>query len=204
MKMKRFLIVFAALIMTASSMWGKDEEVIVTRQLLLSQRNSLPEKTITVEAKKLTFNKKADANLVNALMMVMDTIAQEDYMNRTFVLLIDPKGDGRISIAAHSDDIVTNGRNSDIMLGDMQHGRCHFVVLMSKVNGQLLDNTFKRQSKVKFVQEFEFVDFKTPNYPTSVIAEWTAGGVFKWVNIVINEDPYDTDGDNSRQTDVRE
>ena len=56
----------------------------------MGQRSSLPEKTIMVEMKRLAFDKKADADLVSAITQVMDTIAQEDYMNRTFVLLLDP------------------------------------------------------------------------------------------------------------------
>ena len=189
MNMKRLLITLAALMLLPASLWAKDDEVIVTRQLTMSQRGSLPEKTITVETKRLTFSKKADPELVDAITQLMDTIAQEDYQNRTFVLLLEPKGNGETSIAIHSDDIVKHGRrDATIYWGTIEHKRYHFVVLTGKENSALLEQTFKRQGKVKFVQEFEFVDFKTPNYPTNVIGQWSAGKGLKLLTVIINED----------------
>lgn len=189
--MKRLVIAFIAIALAATSLWAKDEEVIVTRQLTLSQRNSLPEKTITVEMKQLVPAKKADAALVAAINQVMDTIAAEEYQSRTFVLFIEPKASGEIAIAAHNDDIVTRGSKQQdaIYYGDLAHGRYHFVLLTGKNNVPLLEQTFKRQGKVKFVQEFEFVDFKTPIYPTSVIALWSPAKGLTWETVIINEDP---------------
>ena len=175
--------------MTAGSLWAKDDEIIVTRQLTMGQRKSLPEKAITVETKRLAFNKKAEKELIEAIQLVMDTIAQEDYQNRTFVMLIEPKSDGSIAIAVRSDDIVTLGKkDAAIYYGVIDHKRYHFVVLTGKDNMPLLEQTFKRQDKVKFVQEFEFVDFKTPNYPTNVICQWTPGKGAKLLTVIINED----------------
>lgn len=178
-----------AMMLTSGSLWAKDDEVIVTRQLTLSQRKSLPDKTITTDVKRLTFNKKADASLVDAITQVMDTIASEDYQNRTFVLLLEGKTDGTIAIAARNDDIVTRGsKDASIYYGELEHKRYHFVVLTGKDNQELLEQTFKRQGKVKFVQEFEFVDFPTPRYPTNVIGEWSPSTGFKWKTVTINED----------------
>ena len=179
-----------SLCLAAGAMWAKDDEVIVTRQLTVAQRNTQPEKTITTETKRLTFNKKADITLVDAITQVMDTIAQEDYQNRTFILLLDPTADGTIAIGARNDDIVTRGsKDASIYYGDLEHKRYHFVVLTAKDNQPLLEKTFKRQGKVKFVQEFEFVDFPAPRYPTNVISEWSREKGFKWLTIIINEDP---------------
>ena len=179
-----------ALALMAGSLWAKDDEVIVTRQLTMSQRSSLPEKTITVETKHLAPVKKADAGLIDAITQVMDTIASEDYQNRTFVLLLEPKSDGTIAIAARNDDIVTRGsKDPTIYYGELEHNRYHFVVLTGKDNMALLEQTFKRQGKVKFVQEFEFVDFPTPRYPTNVVGEWSPATGFKWLTVIINEDP---------------
>ena len=190
MNRKRFSIVVAAVLLAACSLWAKDDEVIVTRQLTMSQRNSLPEKTITVETKRLAPAKKADAGLIDAITQVMDTIASEDYQNRTFVLLLEPKSDGTIAIAARNDDIVTRGsKDAAIYYGELEHNRYHFVVLTGKDNMALLEQTFKRQGKVKFVQEFEFVDFPTPRYPTNVIGEWSPNNGFQWLTVIINEDP---------------
>ena len=188
--MKRLLITLTAAVLVAGSLWAKDDEVIVTRQLTMSQRNALPEKTISVEMKRLAFNKKTDPGLVDAITQVMDTIAHEDYMNRTFVLLLEPKGDGEVSIAVHSDDIVTRGKqNPSIYYGTLKHDRYHFVVLVGKDNTELLERTFKRQSKVKFVQEFEFVDFPTPIYMTNVITRWSPDKGLRWLTVIINDDP---------------
>lgn len=190
MKMKRLCIALAAVVLTACSLWAKDDEVIVTRQLNMGQRNSLPEKTIVVEMKRLSFNKKADTGLVDAITQVMDTIAYEDYQNRTFVLMLETKASGEIAIATRNDDIVTRGRNdATIYYGTLEHKRYHFVVLTGKDNLPLLEKTFKRQGKVKFVQEFEFVDFPTPRYPTNVIGQWSPGNGFRWLTVIINEDP---------------
>ncbi len=179
-----------ALALVAGSLWAKDDEVIVTRQLTMSQRSSLPEKTIIVETKHLVPDKKADAGLIDAITQVMDTIASEDYQNRTFVLLLEPKSDGTIAIAARNDDIVTRGsKDPTIYYGELEHNRYHFVVLTGKDNLGLLEQTFKRQGKVKFVQEFEFVDFPTPRYPTNVVGEWSPATGFKWLTVIINEDP---------------
>lgn len=178
-----------AMMLTSGSLWAKDDEVIVTRQLTLSQRKSLPDKTITTDVKRLTFNKKADASLVDAITQVMDTIASEDYQNRTFVLLLEGNTDGTIAIAARNDDIVTRGsKDASIYYGELEHKRYHFVVLTGKDNQELLEQTFKRQGKVKFVQEFEFVDFPTPRYPTNVIGELSPSTGFKWKTVTINED----------------
>lgn len=178
-----------AMMLTSGSLWAKDDEVIVTRQLTLSQRKSLPDKTITTDVKRLTFNKKADASLVDAITQVMDTIASEDYQNRTFVLLLEGNTDCTIAIAARNDDIVTRGsKDASIYYGELEHKRYHFVVLTGKDNQELLEQTFKRQGKVKFVQEFEFVDFPTPRYPTNVIGEWSPSTGFKWKTVTINED----------------
>ena len=188
--MKRTFILMMALALMAGSLWAKDDEVIVTRQLTMSQRSSLPEKTITVETKHLVPDKKADAGLIDAITQVMDTIASEDYQNRTFVLLLEPKSDGTIAIAARNDDIVTRGsKDPTIYYGELEHNRYHFVVLTGKDNIALLEQTFKRQGKVKFVQEFEFVDFPTPRYPTNVVGEWSPATGFKWLTVIINEDP---------------
>ena len=190
MNRKRFSIVVAAVLLAACSLWAKDDEIIVTRQLTMSQRNSLPEKTITVETKRLAPAKKANAGLIDAITQVMDTIASEDYQNRTFVLLLEPKSDGTIAIAARNDDIVTRGsKDAAIYYGELEHNRYHFVVLTGKDNMALLEQTFKRQGKVKFVQEFEFVDFPTPRYPTNVIGEWSPSNAFQWLTVTINEDP---------------
>ena len=189
MKMKRLLITLMIAVLVTGSLWAKDDEVIVTRQLTTGQRNALPEKTITLEIKRLAFNKKADTGLIDAITQVMDTIAAEDYQNRTFVLLLEPR-EGGIAIAAHSDDIVTRGKQEPtIYFGTLEHKRYHFVVLTGKDNMPLLEQTFKRQGKVKFVQEFEFVDFKTPNYPTNVIGQWSPGNAMKLLTVIINEDP---------------
>lgn len=188
--MKRLLITLTAAMLVAGSLWAKDDEVIVTRQFTMSQRNSLPEKTITLEMKRLIFNKKADAGLTSAITEVMDLIAQEDYQNRTFVMLLENKASGETAIAVRSDDIVTRGkRNDDIYFGDLEHNGYHFVVLTGKDNQSILDETFKRQSKVKFVQEFEFVDFPTTRYPTNVIGLWSPDKGLKLSTVNINEDP---------------
>ena len=188
--MKRLLIILTAAVLTAGSLWAKDDEVIVTRQFTTGQRNALPEKTVTVEMKRLTPTKKADTALLDAIELVMDTIAREDYQNRTFVLMLESRAGGEVAIAAQSDDIVTRGKlDASIYYGTLEHNRYHFVILESKDNQELLERTFKRQGKVKFVQEFEFVDFKTPNYPTNVIAQWSQSNGFKWLTVIINEDP---------------
>ena len=188
--MKRLLITLTAAIVIAGSLWAKDDEVIVTRQFTAGQRNMLPEKTITVEMKHLVFSKKADADLVSAITQVMDTVNQEDYQNRTFVMLLEPKGEGEVAIAVHSDDIVTRGHHDATpYYGSLDQGRCHFVVLTSKDNQALLEQTFKRQGKVTFVQEFEFVEFKTPVYPTNVIARWIPGKGLRLLTVFINQEP---------------
>ena len=188
--MKRLLCTVMMCLLLAGSMWAKDDEVIVTRQLTSGQRNALPEKTLTVEMKRLVPAKKADALLIDAINRVMDTIAQEDYQNRTFVLMLEPRTDGDVAIAVRSDDILTHGRqDASIYYGDLEHKRYHFVVLTTKDNAQLLERTFKRQGKVNFVQEFEFVDYKTPIYPTNVIAQWSPGKGLTWLTVIINEDP---------------
>ncbi len=193
--MKRLLITLTATMLVAASLWAKDDEVIVTRQLTMAQRGALPEKTINVEMKRLAFNKKADASLIAAITQIMDTIAQEDYQNRTFVMLLEPRADGVIAIAVRNDDIVTRGRqDATIYYGDLAHERYHFVVLTGKDNSELLERTFKRQGKMKFVQEFEMVDFPTPRYPTNVIGQWSATKGFKLLTVIINEEP-DADRD---------
>ncbi len=190
MNSKRLLISLVAIALTASGLWARDDEVVVTRQFTLGQRNSLPENTIVVETKRLSINKKADARLVDAIVQVMDTIAQEDYQNRTFVLLLEPREGGEIAIAAHSDDIVTHGKQDPtVYYGTMEHNRYHFVMLKGIGNEPLLEQIFKRQSKVKFVQEFEFVDYKTTIYPTNVIARWSPDKGLCWQTVTINEDP---------------
>ena len=192
MKTKRLFITAAALVLTACSLWAKDDEIIVTRQLTTGQRNLLPEKTITVESKRLTFNKKADPGLIGAITQIMDTIAAEDYQNNTFVMLLEQRPGGVIAIATRNDDIVTRGSKDEaIYFGELDHKRYHFVVLTGKDNLPLLEKTFKRQGKVKFVQEFEFVEFKTPKYPTNVIGEWSPGRGLRWLTVIINEDPND-------------
>ena len=192
--MKRFFITVIMCLLLAGSLLAKDDEVIVTRQLTMSQRNSLPEKTIVVEMKQLIPAKKADASLIDAINQVMDTIANEDYQNRTFVLLLEPKANGEVSIAVRSDDIVTRGsKDATIYYGSLDHKRYHFVVLTGKDNMQLLESTFKRQGKMKFVQEFEFVDFPTPRFATNVIAQWAPDKPFKWLTVIINDDPYYND-----------
>ena len=190
MKMKRLLITLTAALLVTGSSWAKDDEVIVTRQITMSQRGALPEKTIDVETKQLIFNKKAQVELTTAITQMMDTIAQEDYQNRTFVMLLEPKANGEIAIAVRNDDIVTRGRqDATIYYGDMAYGRYHFVVLTGKTNIELLEKTFKQQGKVKFVQEFEIVDYPTPRYPTNVIGQWSPDKGLKWVTVVINEEP---------------
>lgn len=193
--MKRLFTTLMMCLLLAGSLWARDDEVIVTRQLTASQRNALPEKTITVEMKRLVPAKKADAALIDAINQVMDTIAREDYLNRTFVLLLEPKQGGEVAIAVHDDVIVTRGsKDATIYYGTLERGRYQFVVLTGKDNGELLERTFKRQGKIKFVQEFEFVDFKTPIYPTSVICKVVSGKIPQLQTVAINQEP-DLDSD---------
>lgn len=192
----RIIITAMLVMLAAASLWAKDDEVIVTRQLTAGQRNALPEKTVTVEMKRVAPNKKADAGLTDAIQQVMDTIASEDYQHRTFVMLLRPQGNGSIDIAVSSDDIVTRGKqDASIYYGTLEHKRYHFVLLTSNENAALLEQTFKRQGKVKFVQEFEFVDFPTPLYPTSVICRWTPDKGLSWKTVYINGE---SDDDRSR------
>ena len=67
-----------ALALMAGSLWAKDDEVIVTRQLTMSQRSSLPEKTkkvynilgdypetiVNYVVPRMIRNKKNDGNIV--------------------------------------------------------------------------------------------------------------------------------------------
>lgn len=189
MKTKRLFILMVMTVLVACSAWAKDDEVIITRQLTTGQRNALPEKTITVEMKRLSPNKRADVALLNAIEQVMDTIAQEDYQNRCFVMKLSHLPGDDISIEVHSDDIVTRGRqNEDAYYGDLEHKRYHFAVIADRDDMSLLTQTFKRQGKLKFVQEFEFVDFKTPVYPTTVCARWNRDGGLQWLTVIINDD----------------
>ncbi len=192
--------------LATSCLWAReDNEVIVTRQLTTGQRNALPEKTIAVEMKRLTAAKKANTGLIDAINMVMDTIASEDYQNRTFVLLLEHKADGQIGIGVRSDDIVTRGnKDASIYYGDMEYQRYHFVVLANQDNADLLEQTFKRQGKVKFVQEFEFVDFKTTRYPTSVAAKWSPSTGLSWQSVIINDDPNDAHSPQDRPTSIQD
>ena len=184
------MITLTMALLIASSLWAKDDEVIVIRQLTTAQRSSLPDKTNVVEVKRLVPTKHADTELLDAINQVMDTIAREDYQNRTFVLLLEPKADGQIAIGARSDDIVTRGKqDATIYYGSLQCGRYHFVVLTNKENTALLEKTFKRQGKVKFVQEFEFVEYPSPPYPTNVIAQWSPSKALRWLTVTINDDP---------------
>lgn len=188
--MKRLFIILMALTLSAGSLWGKDDEIIVTRQITTGQRNALPEKTITVEMKWLAPAKKADTGLIDAIAQVMDTIAGEDYLNRTFVMLLEPNENGAVDIAVRSDDIVTRGRkDASSYYGVLGHKRYHFVLLIGKNNLPLLEQTFKRQGKAKFVQEFEIVDFPTPRYPTDVVAQWVPVKGVKWLTVIIDDDP---------------
>ena len=152
--------------------WAGTDEVIVTRQLTLAQRKKLPEKTIQLDVKRVTMARKADTAFYNALVELLDTVAEADWSNRTFVVILDQRGD-KVKIAIHSDDILTNAAQRDGYWGDLQRDRCHFVLLINKENQPLLQQHFKQQGKVRFVQEFEFVNFPTPPSPTSVLATWT-------------------------------
>ena len=206
MNMKRFLITAAVLAIAAGSLWAMgDDEVIVTRQLTSGQRKSLPDKTVIVETKRLVPAKKADMGLIDAITQVMDTIAQEDYQNRTFVMMLEPEAEGGVSIAVRNDYIVTRSQQETAMhYGELDHGRYHFVVLSSESNQTLLERTFKRQGKVKFVQEFEFVQYPTPRYPTHVTCHWSPEHSLTWNNVSINEDPYRPREESEREANVKE
>lgn len=191
MRKRRLIITFLLLSLLTGSTWAREtDEVIVTRQLTISQRNALPDNTVTMETKRLVPTKKADPELLSAINAILDSVANEDYMNRTFVLLIEPKPGDEVSIAVNSDDILTRYRGKDCVYGDLQRGRCHFAVLIGKDNLPLLEQTFKRQGKVKYVQEFEIVEFKTPYYPTCIIGRWSASKGLRLTTVLINEDPY--------------
>ena len=53
MKMKRLLITLITATLVTGCLWARDDEVIVTRQITMAFRNSLPDKTIEVETKRL-------------------------------------------------------------------------------------------------------------------------------------------------------
>ena len=135
----------------------------------------------------------------------MDTIASEDYQNRTFVLLLEPKSCGEITIAVRDDDIVTRGsKDASMYYGTLEHKRHQFVVLTNRDNTALIERTFKRQGKVTFVQEFEFVDFKTTHYPTNVIMTWSPDTGTRWETVIINEDPFADREQQERATQIQD
>jgi len=184
--MKHTFLIILATLMLALPAVARTDEVLVTRQLTMAQRKSLPAKTIELEMKRLAVARNADVDMVDALMALLDTLAARDVSNRTFVLIIQPR-DNDINIAVHSDDIVTKAEHRTAAYGDIQRGRCHFVVLADKNNERLLQRNFKRQDKVKFVQDFVFVNFPTPVTPTSVLARWSAQGGMVVNSCVIDE-----------------
>jgi len=98
--------------------WAGTDEVIVTRQLTLAQRKKLPEKTIQLDVKRVTMARKADTAFYNALVELLDTVAEADWSNRTFVVILDQRGD-KVKIAIHSDDILTNAAQRDGYWGDL-------------------------------------------------------------------------------------
>ena len=103
MKMKRLLLTLAIALLAIPSLPARDDEVIVTRQLTMGQRNSLPEKTITVETKRLSFNKKADAALTEAVTLVMDTIAR-GYKDLALALVVSVRANtGLVLSSIHRD-----------------------------------------------------------------------------------------------------
>jgi len=174
------------------------DEVIITRQLTMAQRKSLPDKTVEMDVKRLASSKDCDVRLVNALSLLLDSIADADDSNRTFVVILSPHGsDGTIAVAVHSDDILTKAEHRTSAYGDLERGGRHFVLLADDANRQLLKRNFKQHGgKVKFVQEFEFVSFPTPRYPTSVIGTWQPSGKLMLQSFVINDgDPSRQDGD---------
>ena len=87
--MKRLLFTMIATMLLAGSLFAKDDEVIVTRQLTAMQRNALPEKTITVEMKRLVPAKKADAALIDAINQVKEQVPDSSEIQHVINFLND-------------------------------------------------------------------------------------------------------------------
>lgn len=163
----------------------KKDEVIVSKQLTEDERDLLPDKTIEIKMKRLSINRKTGGRMMDDLMPVLDSIAANDYTNRTFALLLTPAGND-VNIGVSNDDIISHGLNKDLYFGDLEVNGAHFVVMRNSENDAVLTRSFFRNGDIKFVQEFEFVMVKKADEPTSLIARWGPTSGLKIQQLVIN------------------
>ncbi len=184
---RRLLLVMLAALLVNPHVWSKTkkDEVIVSKQLTEDERDLLPDKTIEIKMKRLSINRKTGGRMMDDLMPVLDSIAANDYTNRTFALLLTPAGND-VNIGVSNDDIISHGLNKDLYFGDLEVNGAHFVVMRNSENDAVLTRSFFRNGDIKFVQEFEFVMVKKADEPTSLIARWGPTSGLKIQQLVIN------------------
>lgn len=184
---RKLILVMLAALLVSPHVWSKTkkDEVIVSKQLTEDERDLLPDKTIEIKMKRLSINRKTGGRMMDDLMPVLDSIAANDYTNRTFALLLTPAGND-VNIGVGNDDIISHGLSKDLYFGDLEVNGAHFVVMRNSENDAVLTRSFFRNGDIKFVQEFEFVMVKKADEPTSLIARWSPTSGLKIQQFVIN------------------
>jgi len=171
------LIFFAAICAAASATINaaKPTEVAIVKQLTWAERKTLPTETRQIEIKRLVTATNADTMFLSAFVSMLDSVVQLDGVHRVFEVLIEPADDSGLKLTICDADITQNVQDkSSRYYGDWEYDRYHFAVINNPLVERLLRSTFKQQGKVKFVREYEFVNFPTPSTPTYIVAYWHA------------------------------
>lgn len=162
---KRFPTIIAALL-CGCSLAIADTTLGIPVELLESERNLLPDKSIETTIKTLHYRKEANPVLKAAVDTMMTIVCDNAYDCRTFLITIE-ETNGIYTATLVNHDPTT----SDVtpITGVMVKDGRHFMFKADGENGRAVKSLVdKDREKVKYVREFEFVEEKQEQRPTLV------------------------------------
>lgn len=152
--MRKFIFVLFALSFSLISSHAADKTMSVVVQLLPDQKDQLPEKTLAMKVPVLQFSMENE--ITEAVASLMDSVAENDFTNRYFLISIQRNSDNTIIVeVVDHDPFDTQGRQySGLMLNGYQ------AFLLRPESAPFLP--LKKKGKVKLERVYEFVEEPMP------------------------------------------
>ncbi len=176
--MKRTLFTLLAAVTFCLAAVAKDNSTPLVVQLYPDETDALPQNTIELRLKNLTFSDKADTAFTSAVTSVITLLSEADSHNYIYTLKFTPGSGGETEITVNSlPQLTTSDMRRRDFYGVLSINRARFIVISTPENKKLLKSTFRQSGKHNIVQEYEMVDLKRPDMPAMAFARWTGNGL---------------------------
>lgn len=155
-----------------------DDELGVPYQLLMTEHDQLPDKTLLITFKELKSNEKFDIVQRNAIDSVLNLLTENASVCRTFIMSISEDDNGILTLNIQNFDPINAIGNQQSIMGVIVIRHCHVFIKEGNCDSKLTKNIYTiTRHKRKYVREFEFVEEKVETPPTNIVATYDSGKI---------------------------